>query len=452
MGNAAVYARISQDREGDAAGVERQVEDAIALAQARGFTVTDRFIDNDLSAFSGRLRPEWERLLAEIAAGNVTNVVAWASDRLYRRTIDQLTLMEAVRKAGGSILTVKDGDVNPKSAEGRMRMTILASVSEFESSRKSERVSRAAEQRAATGRPHGRPSFGWRLGPAGEWELDHDQAALVREAAARVLRGESCGTIIADWNRQGLATAAGADRWDHRALRKVLRRPANAGLRIHRDRIAGNGTWPPILDLETWEAVVSRLGARGGQRRPRRYLLTGGVACAEDGERMVGHKQKSEAYECIACHRRIDAARLDEHVTDLVLSKLTTPRLAERLAHARSDTKEGNALRDLDRAGTRLAELAAMFGAGDLDVVEYRAARSAAQDRRADAERRLSSRRSSWVLGEVLASPDGIRDIWERQGVPWRREVIRAVLERVEISPRRKPGWEPARVRPIWRT
>jgi site-specific DNA recombinase len=451
MGNAAVYARISEDRDGDAAGVERQVEDSLVLAEARGFKVTDQFIDNDVSAFSGRLRPEWERLLAEMAAGNVTNVVAWASDRLYRRTRDQLRLLEAVRLVGGSIVTVKDGDVDPSSAEGRMRMTILSSVAEFESARKAERVSRAAEGRAAKGKPHGRPSFGWKLGPAGEWVLDHDQATLVREAAARVLRGESCGAIIADWNRQGLATAAGADRWDHRALRKILRRPANAGLRIHRGRIVGPATSPPILDMETWEAVVSRLGARGGQRRPRRYLLTGIVACAEDGERMVGHKQKTESYECVVCHRRIDAARLDEHVTELVLSKLATPRLAERLAHARSDTKEGNALRDLDRAGTRLAELAAMFGAGDLDVGEYRAARSAAQDRRADAERRLSSRRSSRVLGEALASPDGIRDIWERQGVAWRREVIRAVLERLEIGPRTKPGWEPERVLPIWR-
>jgi DNA invertase Pin-like site-specific DNA recombinase len=450
MGETAIYARISEDREGDAAGIERQVEDALALAEARGFTVADRFIDNDRSAYNGKARPEWDRLLGELRAGSVTNIVAWASDRLYRRTRDQLDLMEAVRLAGGIIATVKDGDVDPSSAEGRMRMTILSSVAEFESSRKAERVSRAAEQRAATGRPHGRPSFGWRLGPAGEWVLDHDPAALIREASARVLRGESCFAIVDDWNRQGLATAAGAEKWDHRALRKVLRRPANAGLRIHRGKIVGPATFPPILDMETWTAVVSRLGARGGQRRPRRYLLTGIVMCADDGERMVGHKAKIEGYECVACGRRIASDRLDDHVVELVLTKLATPRLAERLAHARSDSKEANALRDLDRAHTRLAEIAELFGSGDLDLAEYQAARSAAQDRRADAERRLSSRRSSQVLGEAIASPEGIRDIWERQGVAWRREVIRAVVARIEIGPAIKSAWDPTRVRIAW--
>jgi len=230
----AVYGRISLDRDGDAAGVERQVEDALALADARGLTVVDRFLDNDRSAYSGRARPEWDRMLAELAAGTVTNVIAWANDRLYRRTRDQLDLMEAVRLAGGTIATVKDGEIDPSSAEGRMRMGLLANVAEFESARKAERVARAAEQRAASGRPHGRPSFGWKLDPAGEWTLDHDQAALVREAAARVLRGESCAAIVADWNSQGLTTPAGAEQWSHQTLRKLLRRSANAGLRTHR--------------------------------------------------------------------------------------------------------------------------------------------------------------------------------------------------------------------------
>jgi hypothetical protein len=179
--------------------------------------------------------------------------------------------------------------------------------------------------------------------------------------------------------------------------------------------------------------------------------LTGLVKCSTDGERMVGHRTKNLGYECVVCHQRIAAERLDAYVTELVLSKLSTPRLAERLAAARSDRKESDALRDLDRADKRLGELASMFGAGDLEPAEYRAGREAAQERRADAERRLSSRRSSRVLGDVLASPDGIREVWERQEVPWRREVIRAVLDQVKIGASTRSAWEPERVRIAWR-
>jgi site-specific DNA recombinase len=450
MTAAAIYARISLDREGDAEGVERQVADARTLAEARGWTVAETFIDNDCSAYNGRARPEWNRLLRAIDAGTVDTVLAWANDRLYRRTRDQLDLMEAVRLVGGVIATVKDGDIDPASAEGRMRMGILANVAEFESARKAERVARAAEQRAASGRPHGRPSFGWKL-EAGEWVVDHDAAMLIREAAKRVLIGESAASIVADWNDQGIPTAAGAKAWRHQTLRQLLRRPANAGLRIHHGRIAGPATWPEILDVETWEAVVSRLSGRG-QRRPRRYLLTGVAVCGKDGERMVGHKANFASYECVKCSRMITSDRLDAFVTETVLEKLSTPRLVERLARARSDVKEADALRDLDQADARLAEIATEYGRGDFDLAEYRAARAAAQERRNEAERRLSSRRGSRVLSDALTVAEDIREVWERQAVPWRRELIRAVVDRIEIGASTRPAWEPERVKLTWRS
>jgi site-specific DNA recombinase len=447
---AAIYARISLDRSGDAAGVERQVQDAVALAEARGWGAAERFVDNDRSAYNGR-RPEWERMLEELRTGRVTHIVAWANDRLYRRTRDQLDLLEAVAAAGGTIATVKDGEIDPTSAEGRMRMGILANVAEFESARKAERVARAAEQRAAEGRPHGRPSFGWKSVRSGEWIVDQEAAGLLREAAHRVLAGESAGQVVADWNARGVPTAAGAERWSHQSLRKLLRRAANAGLRVHRGKVVGPGTWPPILDVQTHEAVVARLGARGGQQRPRSYLLTGLVRCSSDHDRMVGHLAKIRGYECRSCGRRIVAERLDQLVTEAVLSKLDTPRLAERLARALSDDEEAQALRDLERADGRLAEIAGLFGAGELDLAEYRAAKTAAQDRRAKAERRLSSRRSSRVLVDAMASNGALREMWEAQGLPWRRELLAAVLERVEIGPTSKPAWEPERVVLVWR-
>ena len=267
MPKAAVYARISLDRSGDAAGVERQVADAEALIAARGWGADGRFVDNDRSAYDGKARPEWTKLLEALADGTIDSVVAWSTDRLYRRTRDQLELMEAVRLAGGVVATVKDGDVDPASAEGRMRMGILANVAEFESARKAERVARAAEARAAAGRPHGRPSFGWKLDPAGEWIIDHAAAGLIREASKRVLIGESPGSIVADWNEQGLPTPARATTWTHHTLRKLLRRPANAGLRVHRGKVAGPATWPQLLDVETWEAVVARLLGMGNALR-----------------------------------------------------------------------------------------------------------------------------------------------------------------------------------------
>ncbi|MGB2918439.1 MAG: recombinase family protein, partial [Candidatus Microthrix parvicella] len=68
MVRAAVYARISSD-DGSALGVSRQVEDCRKLADGLGWEVAEEYIDNDVSAFSGKRRPAYERMLADLVDG-----------------------------------------------------------------------------------------------------------------------------------------------------------------------------------------------------------------------------------------------------------------------------------------------------------------------------------------------------------------------------------------------
>ncbi|MHB1491318.1 MAG: recombinase family protein, partial [Cellulomonas sp.] len=60
---AVIYARISQDREGAGLGVERQRQDCQALADKLGWTVAETYIDDDASAYSGKPRPAYRRML-----------------------------------------------------------------------------------------------------------------------------------------------------------------------------------------------------------------------------------------------------------------------------------------------------------------------------------------------------------------------------------------------------
>jgi site-specific DNA recombinase len=67
--SAAIYARISADVEGKSLGVARQVEDCRTLAADRGWPVGAEYVDNDVSAYSGKPRREYERMLADLACG-----------------------------------------------------------------------------------------------------------------------------------------------------------------------------------------------------------------------------------------------------------------------------------------------------------------------------------------------------------------------------------------------
>ncbi len=69
MVRAGVYTRISSDPEGQRAGVERQRIDCEALCASRGWEITEYWEDNDRSAYSGRPRKAYERMLSVIEEG-----------------------------------------------------------------------------------------------------------------------------------------------------------------------------------------------------------------------------------------------------------------------------------------------------------------------------------------------------------------------------------------------
>jgi site-specific DNA recombinase len=84
---AAIYVRISKDRTGAGLGVARQEEDCAALCRARGWQIVRVYVDNDVSASSGKPRPAWKELLADIKAGRVDAIVCWHVDRLTRSPV-----------------------------------------------------------------------------------------------------------------------------------------------------------------------------------------------------------------------------------------------------------------------------------------------------------------------------------------------------------------------------
>src|SRR5687767_4153737 len=97
---AALYLRISRDDLGDGLGVERQKQDCVALCEQKGWTATGSYVDNDLSAFSGRRRASYEQLLVDIRAGRIDAVIAWAPERLHRSVRELEDFIDLVEAKG----------------------------------------------------------------------------------------------------------------------------------------------------------------------------------------------------------------------------------------------------------------------------------------------------------------------------------------------------------------
>src|SRR3954469_20276337 len=205
---AAVYARISSDTEGKALGVTRQREDCRRLAGQLGWTIGQEYVDNDLSAYSGKRRPAYEQLLADVADGLRDAVICYHVDRLTRRPVELETFVATVDAAGVRQVRFVAGDMDLGTGDGLLIGRIMAAVAANESAAKSRRVRRKLDQVAAEGRPHG----GYRR----QFEYDDDkvtirpdEAAVIRELVTRFLAGESLRALCTWLDETGVRTVSG---------------------------------------------------------------------------------------------------------------------------------------------------------------------------------------------------------------------------------------------------
>lgn len=190
---AAVYVRISEDRNGAGLGVERQREDCHALAERLGWTITEDYVDNDVSAFSGKPRPEYRRLLTDLGEGRADAVLVWHTDRLHRSLLELEEYVSLAERLKIMTQTVTAGELDLSTPSGRMLARILGSVARQEVEHKAERTRRAHLQAAQQGRWRGgaRP-FGYE---ADAVNVREDEAAELVRMSEAVLAGQTLGAL-----------------------------------------------------------------------------------------------------------------------------------------------------------------------------------------------------------------------------------------------------------------
>jgi site-specific DNA recombinase len=431
----ALYTRISEDPTGKRVGVARQLDDCSALADRLDWTVVDHYSDNDISAFDGSIRPEFERMLAAIERGEIGAIITWQPDRLYRSLKDLERLVDATDR-GIEIRTVNGGDLDLSHSTGRMLARILGSVARQESELKGERRRRANEQRAVNGqwRADMPRMFGYtRVGEprAYRGEPLEPEATAVRQAVTDVLAGRSLRAIAADWNERGILTTRGKP-WTNLTLRRALLRPVYAGLVVYQGNVVGRGDWPALIDEDSHRGLVAYLSdpaRRTATAFERRHMGSGVYECGVCGSKLYasfrGRRDRGMVYVCKPhIHVGRVGAPLDELVTAVVLKVLRRDDISSRLG---SDEQFDTTLLHGRRAAlqARLDELARMFAAADIDASQLRSGTADLRTQIAGVDALLAEAAATSPAVVLLdGDPDQLHERWAATSPDIRGKIV----------------------------
>lgn len=430
------YVRISVDRP-DETSTTTQEERIRAYCTAHGLDLVDVIVEAGRSAYkdSRTARPGLGRARAIIAAGAADALVTWKLDRVGRNTSDVLALVNELRDKGAAFASVTE-QFDTSTPTGRLMLTMLAALAEMESAQKSDRVLAWHEFRYSTGStPTGPRPFGYHR-ERNELHIVDDEAAVIRDAALRVLDGESLRSITAAMDAAGVLGKNGKP-ITHRGLRAILVGGTVAGRREVADDRFIVGTWEPILDVETWEAVRELLldpKRTTGPGNARRWLLTGIVCCGRcaGATPMVSKPHVSgQRYTCPKCHLSAPVAQVDEVVVGDLLA------LLDRAAWQRLRTAAPTTGLDGSSFAAAMDMLTGAFVRGEIDATQL-----------AEHAEGLRRQQTTESLPPELPDVDDIGAAWPSLDLAARRLVIEAATESLTIGPavRGRSTFDPQRI------
>jgi site-specific DNA recombinase len=471
-----IYTRLSVakiSREATSHAIDRQLDRCRSLAEAKGWRVAEHYSDVDVGAYRapGRKRPperaEFERMLADIEAGRISGLVFFKLDRLVRDHGDFDRVLAVCQAQGVKLACVVDA-IETSTPTGEAMARTMVTFSRLESQTTALRVMARKEQAARAGRP---AVSAWR--PYGyTWnglELVEEEAAVVQLAAERLLAGWSLREVTRSANAAGVTGTTGRP-FNTTRLRKVLCSPRVAGQRAYKGEIVATGTWPAILDRQTWEQVRLLLthSGRGANRpgRPPRWLLVGGLArcgyedCSAPLMVKPASRGQNPRYVCDStrpgrsgCGRiAVSAPKLEELVAELLFARnwrhLNTCAIPSGV--------EGDLAAEQAAAKTRLIEVGRLYARGRIGTEEWLIQRDELATQVAEIRQRLDDARRLAADQGPPESGEALRAWWEADEVTLqqKRAALARVLVCVLVKPATRRGIttvDPDRVEPIWK-
>src|SRR6266403_5185900 len=270
---AAIYARVSSDRQKESHTIGSQKSALVEYAQTHGYAVPSEWVLQD-EGYSGAslVRPGLEALRDLAAQGQIVAVLIYSPDRLSRKYAYQVLLGEELSRCGVDVIYLKaPAGTTP---EDQLLVQFQGMIAEYEHAQIAERCRRGKKHMAQQGGVNvlsGAP-YGYRYvrksdTSAAFYEVVEAEAKVVRMVfEAYTQQGFSINAIARLLNERHVVTRTGKGCWERSTVWGMLRNPAYRGIACYgkteqrpRQRI----TRP----LRQRKALPSR--DVGGHERPR---------------------------------------------------------------------------------------------------------------------------------------------------------------------------------------
>jgi len=400
MKKAAIYARVSTERQEEQKTIKSQIFDLREACKKDGVEIVTEYVDD---GFSGGVlaRPALDKLRDDASRGLFETVYILSPDRLARKYLYQALVLEELKKQGIEVKFLNKAIT--ESPEDQLLLGIEGLIAEYERAKILERTRRGRLHRTRNGEmmggsaPYGYDYIRKTKDRPAYYKVNEKEAEVVRLIFSLYLKLKSTAKVVKVLANRKIRTRNNSKYWSKGVIHRILRNECYIGTAYYnklekgggKRRIREKNEWipikiPKILNDEIFKLVQTVLNSHAGGKRRRIYILSGLIRCEHCGSKYIGLSSNHGRHFYYRCgnfvkrfplpkncnSRPVKAERIESAVLNAIKNALLRPqilinhvlRLAENLLEkGKNAEKEKEKLmrkkKSLEDKKTRLLEL-----------------------------------------------------------------------------------------------
>ncbi|MGG3918280.1 recombinase family protein [Parageobacillus thermoglucosidasius] len=454
-----MYRRVSTDmqkEEGFSLEAQKMRLEAFALSQ--GWTIVDDYCDDGYSA-KNMDRPALQRLIKDMQQKKFDVVIVYRLDRLVRSVLDLHKLLKIMQKYDVMFKSATES-FETTTANGRLFITIVATIAEWERETIAERVFENMLERSKTGQRNGAPApYGYDL-VDGELRINEEEAKWVRFIFEKY-KTHGSQNIAKQLNQRGVKTKKG-EMWSDFSVRYVLRNPIYAGYirwnyrSMSKQKLGGQPVvtpikqenFVPIISKETFQEVQELLQNRYNMafRSDSHYPFSGVARCAKCGKSFTGAQRKRKSggvYRYYKCQGRFKFGNCDvqtiaeEAIEKAFLEALHIPEKLELEVETNESEKELDTdfiEKQLQKLKGRKERIKELYIEGEIPKDEYNKRMQEIAIQEMELYELLNEYEEEASLEEIKTVLENIKKEWHNLSYEAKKYAIRSLFEYITIE------------------
>ena len=480
---AALYARVSSDRQDVDLSVAAQLRALREYAKANGYSVAREYVDE---AESGRIadRPQFREMIDEGSRPKspFRVILVWKFSRFTRKREHAVAFKSQLRRKGIRVVSITEQAED--NATGRLLEGIIESVDEYYSENLGQEVTRGMREAASRGFFLGsKAPFGYTRVKVSDGvkerptlEIDPVAAPIVREIFESSRRGTGLAEICKELNGRGISNRG--RRWQKNIVHYLLTNEAYTGTAVwgvkskdekNPEPVRVENAWPALVSRELFDAVQQGLHERAPTvQRPGRvgsqYLLSGLLRCGVCGRSYSAQGAKSGQFAYYVCSsllregagacrngRYLNASKVEDLVIEKVRERILTEETITELVTLVAEEIDNLAgevngrltaiTAELSDVETRLENLYQALETQQLPIevlspriLSLKSRQDQLVAAREEAEFQLEQRRAELPTSkEIKGYVAGFRALFQDGTFPERKALIRNFVQGIEI-------------------